>query len=146
MPAYYGGDTRAIFEMIRKQDEQLNELRQLVLSNQQLPDEEEEEEPNMQSNIVGAILGHPALQPVITTLLTNIVANLITPNIPLNNNQTNQNFMSKPTALAGISEQEKGEILSQTLEKIFSKGVTLEHLVKISEMPEIKIKALLMML
>lgn len=146
MPAYYGGESRAIFEMIRKQDEQMSELRQIILANQSLPEEEEEDPINMQSNVVGAILGHPAIQSILTALLTNVAANLITPNNSLNNNQTNQNYMNiKPTALAGTEEQQ-GELLAATLEKIFAKGVTLEHLIKISEMPDFKIKGLLMML
>lgn len=48
------------------------------------------------------------------------------------------------TSLAGMSEQDQVKLLNQCLEKLFEKGLTLQHLVKLAEMPEDRIKSLLM--
>lgn len=103
---------------------------------------EEELKADMQNNLLGTILGNPAVQNVLTALLTNLTANLLTPNTT-NNMQTNQNY--RPTALAGTEVAEELE-LAETLEVLFSKGVTLEHLKKLASFPKAKISMLLNML
>lgn len=103
---------------------------------------EEELKADMQNNLLGTILGNPAVQNVLTALLTNLTANLLTPNTT-NNMQTNQNY--RPTALAGTEVAEELE-LAETLEVLFSKGVTLEHLKKLASFPQAKISMLLNML
>ena len=96
----------------------------------------------MQSNLLGTILGNPAVQNVLTALLTNLTANLLTTN---NNNNMQPNQQYRPQALAGTEVAEELE-LAETLEVLFSKGVTLEHLKKLASFPQAKITMLLNML
>jgi hypothetical protein len=98
---------------------------------------------NMQQNIIGQVLGNPAVQNIITNLLTNIFANTVTtPN--MNHSNIPQ---YRPTALAGTEELNQAELeLAQTLEILFDKGVTLDHLKKLASMPKVKIQSLLLML
>lgn len=147
----YRSDNRGLYELVRTQGEELRELRAMLLRNQEealagFEDEEDEETvaKSMQSNVIGALLGNPAIQNILINLLTNIAGNIVTPAIQ----QTQQQYtMKKPTAMAGTgSEEELNMELAKTLEIIFSKGVTLDHLKKIAAMPELKIKGILMML
>ena len=103
---------------------------------------EEELKQDMQSNLLGTILGNPAVQNVLTALLTNLTANLLTTN---NNNNMQTQPQYRPTALAGTEVAEELE-LAETLEVLFSKGVTLEHLKKLASFPQAKITMLLNML
>jgi hypothetical protein len=57
--------------------------------------------------------------------------------------QTNQ--YNRPQALAGTEVAEELE-LAETLEILFSKGVTVEHLKKLASFPKAKITMLLNML
>lgn len=150
-PADYGEyrqDNRAIFELIRQQQEEMRELRQMIQQQQlELAAEDDEEiEQQMQPNYMGAIgelLGHPAIAPLITAFVTNIAANIATQPNKQQPMQT-QNFM-QPKALAG-TEEETAEEITKCLETLFEKGVTLEHLKKLASFPSAKIKMLLTML
>jgi hypothetical protein len=103
---------------------------------------EDELKQDMQSNLLGTILGNPAVQNVLSALLTNLTANLLTNN---NNNMPQTNQYNRPQALAGTEVAEELE-LAETLEILFSKGVTLEHLKKLASYPKAKITMLLNML
>ena len=135
---YYGG----IYDLIRKQDEQIAELKQLILT--QNNDEEESEEEvkeSMQSNFLGALLGNPAVHNIIANLLTNITANMMTNKA----NTVPQNYV-RPTHLAGAEIETTELEIAEILETLFDKGVTIEHLRKLASYPKAKITMLLTML
>lgn len=113
------------------------ELAQMKLERQMdLSDSDEDiREQAQPSNILGTILGNPDVQSMLANLLTNITANLITPH----------HTMNKPTALAGTNT-EKPVTLEQILEKLFAKGVTLNDMYVLSEMPKEKLQSMLNML
>lgn len=138
---YYGG----LGEMIRMQNERMERLENLLTTRnvEENVEDDEDLKENMQQNIIGQVLGNPAVQNIITNLLTNIFANTVTtPNM----NHTNMP-QYRPTALAGTEEINQAELeLAQTLEILFDKGVTLDHLKKLAAMPKVKIQSLLLML
>jgi hypothetical protein len=88
----------------------------------------EQAEPN---GILAGILGNPAVQNILSNFLTNISANIVTPHI------------QKPMAMAGTDEKVSLETIIETL---LSKGVTIEDLHKLSQMPKEKLSFLLGML
>jgi hypothetical protein len=138
-------DTRGIYELIRAQNEQINALRGIVMANDQTVEDEEIEE-EMQPNYMGAIgqiLGHPAMQPIISNLLTALASTIV---VTKNNEMqpTNKVFQA-PQALAGTTVSQE-ELLTECLENLFNKGVTIEHLQKLAAMPTAKIKMLITML
>ena len=90
-------------------------------------DEDLEEQPQDTGSILAGILNKPEIQNVIVGALTGLVGNLITP---------------KVTAVAGIKEDSLDDILNT----LFSKGVKIDHLRKLAEMPEAKIQMLISML
>jgi hypothetical protein len=139
---YYGG----IGEIIRNQNEKIDRL-QTLLESKLIQDEEIEDDDNlkdqMQNNIIGQIMGNPAIANIITNLLTNIFANNITNG---NMQQPMQNNNMRPQALAGDDVSVQELELAQTLEILFDKGITIEHLKKLASYPTAKIKMLLTML
>lgn len=134
-------------EQIRLQSEQINELRNLI--NTELIDDSVDDvdmENQMQPNYMGAIgqiLGHPAFQPIISNILANLATNMMMPKTSIM--QNDKPIFAAPNALAGNATNE-GEILTECLENLFAKGVTLAHLQKLAQMPSAKIKLLLTML
>lgn len=90
------------------------------------PEEEEEEKFSINS-IISGMLQQPQTQQVILNLISNIAGNLVTPKI---------------TAVAGVNDDQLNDILNL----LFKKGVKVEHLKKLSEMPEAKIQMLISML
>jgi hypothetical protein len=137
-------DNRGVYELIRAQNEQINELRGIVMANTSVEDEEVEEE--MEPNYMGAIgqiLGHPAMQPIISNLLTALASTIVV-NKTTEMQPTNKVFQA-PKALAG-TEMTQEEALTECLENLFNKGVTIEHLQKLAAMPTAKIKMLITML
>jgi len=88
----------------------------------------EQAEPN---GILAGILGNPAVQNILSNFLTNISANIVTPHI------------QKPMAMAGTDEKVSLETIIETL---LSKGVTIDDLYKLSQMPKEKLSFLLGML
>lgn len=141
------GENRAIFEMIRAQNDQINELRSLVISKEEsIGDDEIEEE--MQPNYMGAIgqlLGHPAMQPIISNLLTALAGSIIVNKTTEMPQQPTTKIFAAPQALAG-TEIDQETLLTECLENLFNKGVTLVHLQKLAAMPAAKIKMLITML
>jgi hypothetical protein len=107
--------------------EEMAEQRRLQLELDAAEDDEEIED-SAESAGLGAILGNPAVQQILTALVTNIGANMVT---------------QKPRAMAGVEEQPE---LNALIQQLLAKGVTVEHLRKLAEMPTIKIKSLLLML
>jgi len=98
-------------------------------------DDDDEVEDRAENNVLGAVLGNPAIQNILLTFATNLGANLASGQL------TKQ---PRPVAMAGVVEDNTE--VSQYVEALFKKGVTVDHLRKLSEMPAIKIKSLLMML
>lgn len=90
--------------------------------------EEDEEEEKMSINgIISGMLQQPQMQQVILNFISNIAGNLVTP---------------KVQAVAGVNDDQLNDILNL----LFKKGVKVEHLKKLSEMPEAKIQMLISML
>ena len=136
---YYGG----VYDLIRRQDEKIDKLTELLAAQNQVEEVEEEEvKDSMQNNFLGAILGNPAVQNIIANLLTNITANVVT-NQAQNNMQTQ---FQRPTHLAGADLETTELDIAEILETLFDKGVTIEHLRKLASYPKAKITMLLTML
>lgn len=110
--------------------EELAEQRRLQLELAQAEDDEEVEE-QAENNTLGAILGNPAVQHILTALVTNIGANMVTQQ------------PARPVAMAGVGDSPELEAL---IKQLFDKGVTVEHLRKLADMPKMKIQSLLLML
>jgi hypothetical protein len=88
--------------------------------------EEEEEEEEEQPDYIGAIM--PMITPHIPGLIEGLVAR----------------FAIKPIAVNGVEDLPEDAII--IVKSLMSKGVTLEHLKKLNEMPGTKLKSLLLML
>jgi hypothetical protein len=88
--------------------------------------EEEETQPTTPGSIIAGLLEKPEIINGITNFIMNIAGNLTTPKIK---------------AVAGINED-----INDILKTLYSKGVKVEHLKKLSEMPEAKIQMLISML
>lgn len=115
--------------------EKLNE----ITSRLNAIEEEEEEEPEQeeqQTAISGMLAGinqliaHPIIEKLIYKFLDS-------PTMPGD---------KKLHSLAGIPPEKQQQILSKAIETLLNKGVTLEHFVKLSEMPEKQIQSLLNLL
>jgi hypothetical protein len=126
---------RSYFE--EKLLDKFEELQNTIIQQQALinsmSDEEietEAEPTNPYLGMIGAALEHP----VVSQILTGLAAKLF--------NNTNTN---KPMALAG-TETPNTVTLEQIIQTLYSKGVTIEHLYKLSQFDEAKIKMLLTML
>jgi hypothetical protein len=112
----------------QQNDQILNELRELhrrldsiEISHQSEPDEDIEDEAEL--NYMGALNN-----PVVQQILLGLAGNLFKPNTP----------PAAPAGLAGIDDN-----LETILKKLFYKGVTIEDLQKLSEMPDDRISFLL---
>ena len=94
-------------------------------------EEEEEEEPVKETFMSGVneFLSHPTINAIIGAITEKL---FMTPAEP------------KVTKLAGIEDSKASAY--QYVEILLAKGVTIEHLQKLAEMPKAKIKTLLMML
>lgn len=102
--------------------------------------EQEMEEIPWYHKLGETVVSHPQFG----NFLTNIMANITT---LLFNNQP----PAAPQALAGTTKQlmtpeEQQKALQDAINTLFSKGVTVEHIQKLADMPAVKIKSLLMML
>ena len=100
------------------------EINALKLKEDNEEEEDEEEEDKNGLGQIGDILNHPLATQLVGWLTSNI-----------NNGQRVNN-------LAGVDEQNA----QQYVQMLFDKGVTIEHLRKLAEMPQAKIKMLLTML
>jgi len=101
-----------------------DELRMKI---EMLESEDETEEAPPPQNLIGAIMSHPNITDVIVNLITNISANLMTQK-------------TAPRALAGV------DTIEAILDRLISKGVTIDDLQKLSNMPNEKISMLLQIL
>jgi len=111
-------------------DQILNELRELhrrldsiEINHESEPDEDLEDQA--ETNYLGALNN-----PVVQQILLGLAGNLFKPNTPNN-----------PGGLAGIESN-----IEVILKNLYSKGVTIDDLQKLSEMPQDKISFLLSML
>jgi hypothetical protein len=121
-PAIQGNDLNAYY--INEINNLRAEINALKLKENIEEEEEEQEEENQTQKTINGVLG--ALEhPVIAGLLNRMFTN----GQPVRN-------------LAGVNEGNA----DQYVQMLFSKGVTLDHLRKLAEMPEAKIKMLLTML
>lgn len=112
----------------QQNDQILNELRELhrrldsiEISHESEPDEDIEDQA--EPNYMGALNN-----PVVQQILLGLAGNLFKPNTP----------PAAPAGLAGIDDN-----LETILKKLFYKGVTIEDLKKLSEMPDDRISFLL---
>ncbi len=96
-------------------------------------DDEKIEQQMQPTSLINGLLGNPQVQTTLINFLTNISANLFTPKI--------QNM--QPMALAGTEQNDTIELI---LERLSSKGVTLEDLQKLSNFEPQKMQMLLGML
>jgi len=121
---YINNQILSKLDEIKSSNEKL-EMRLAYLENEDSDDDEEiKTEPQ---SILGAIVSNPSFQEVIVNLITNISANLLTNN-------------KKALSLAGP------DTLETIIERLISKGVTVDDLQKLSLMSNDKIAMLLTML
>jgi hypothetical protein len=120
------------FTPVNDNNEILSRLAAIENSLQQ-PDEEPDEEPD-EDNIIGSLLKEPGIKNMLISGIGSILANLLTPVTPA------------PIALAGINEKTETEILQDCIKTLFSKGVTINDLVTLSEKSENELNLLLSIL
>ena len=120
-----------IYQLIEKQNETINAL---VSKINAIEGEEEEENENIGSyeeQLLEKISG------IVNSPLGLIAANFLSKYVTPQQTQ-------KVAGISGIIDENSD--LENTIKILFNKGVTIEHLKKLSEMPESKIKMLLTML
>lgn len=110
---------------------EMAEIRKLQMELDEAEDDDDIRDES-QLGLVG-MLNNPGIQNLLMNFFTNLGANAA----------TNQMNKQRPQAMAGVSDDAE---LSKYVEQLLAKGVTVEHLKKLSEMSDIKIKSLLMML
>lgn len=109
-----------LFNKLQALEEKINNLDKSISG---VDDEEPEDKTMLYLTKANDILNNPFIAGVIGKIF-------------------NVNF-NQPTALAGIDES---EVLQNAINVLMSKGVTLDHIVKLSQLPGDKIKMLLTML
>lgn len=118
-------------EDIKANRAEMAEIKKLQIELDEADDDDELRDQS-QSGLLG-MLGNPAVQNILLTLFTNLGANMA----------TNTMNAKQPRGMAGVNDDAE---LMQYIEQLMAKGVTVEHLKKLSEMPSLKIKSLLAML
>lgn len=108
----------------------LTETQNLILS--KLSEEEFEEEEKEESAL-GKLINNPAVQGLAIGYISKILG--------LNNMDTT----NLQTGIAGINELNEDEVI-QIVSSLMDKGVTIEHLRKLDQMPQAKLSSLLLML
>lgn len=108
----------------------LTETQNLILS--KLSEEEFEEEEKEESAL-GKLINNPAVQGLAIGYISKILG--------LNNMDTT----NLQTGIAGINELNEDEVL-QIVSSLMDKGVTIDHLRKLDQMPQAKLSSLLLML
>ena len=98
-----------------------------MLEAKEIEDEIDELQPEPKNNFLAGLLENEQVQTMVVSAITGLIGSLI---------------VKKPmvTSLAGIDD------LDSILKDLFSKGVKLEHLRKLADMPEEKISMLIQML
>jgi hypothetical protein len=108
----------------------LTETQNLILS--KLSEDEFEEEEKEESAL-GKLINNPAVQGLAIGYISKILG--------LNNMDT----ANMQTGIAGINELNEDEVI-QIVNSLMNKGVTIDHLRKLDEMPQGKLSSLLLML
>jgi hypothetical protein len=108
--------------------EELKVIKSQIAGNEM--DFEEEEEDNKPESPINALLNNPDVHQALVSGLLGLIGGMFTQAPPVAN-----------SGIAGIND-EAVEILNQ----LMNKGVTLEHLKKLANMNEAKLKSLLLML
>lgn len=148
-PTSGSGDNIFAFELIKSMREENKELREqynivnqkldnLITMQQTIDDSDDDDDiaDQSQNNFLGALMGNPVVQNFLLNIMSNAMGG---------------NKSQKPTAMAGTdpipSDPEAIQMeLTQLINNLLAKGVTIEHLRKLSAMPDDKIKFLLGML
>jgi hypothetical protein len=104
----------------------IEEIKRMIEA-KEIEDEIDELEPEPQKNFLAGLLENEQVQTMVVSAITGLIGSFI---------------VKKPmvTSLAGVDD------LDSILQTLFSKGVKLEHLKKLAEMPEDKISMLIQML
>jgi hypothetical protein len=104
----------------------IDEIKRMIEA-QEIENEIDELEPEPKKDFIAGLLDNEHIQTMIVSAITGLISNHV---------------VKKPmvTSLAGIDD------LNSILQILFSKGVKLEHLKKLAEMPEDKISMLIQML
>ena len=108
----------------------LTETQNLILS--KLSEDEFEEEEKEESAL-GKLINNPAVQGLAIGYISKLLG--------LNNMDT----ANMQTGIAGINELNEDEVF-QIVSSLMNKGVTIDHLRKLDEMPQAKLSSLLLML
>ena len=108
----------------------LTETQNLILSKLS---EEEFEEKEKEESALGKLINNPAVQGLAIGYISKILG--------LNNMDTT----NLQTGIAGINELNEDEVI-QIVSSLMDKGVTIEHLRKLDQMPQAKLSSLLLML
>jgi hypothetical protein len=98
-----------------------------MIEAQEIEDEIDELEPEPKKDFIAGLLDNEHIQTMLVSAITGLISN---------------HLVKKPlvTSLAGVDD------LDTILQILFSKGVKLEHLKKLADMPEDKISMLIQML
>ena len=108
----------------------LTETQNLILS--KLSEEEFEEEEKEESAL-GKLINNPAVQGLAIGYISKILG------------LSNMDTTNLQTGIAGINELNEDEVL-QIVSSLMDKGVTIDHLRKLDQMPQAKLSSLLLML
>lgn len=140
---YYGG----IYQLLREQNEKLSMLETQIAVIKSHEEDEEDEDDEPEQSALGTIIGHPAIQAALNNFLTSLAANSFTnnnqapPPAPPINNSAQANFFR----VSGVAAGDDTEII-QIVKSLFAKGMTIEDLRKLNNMPDTQISFLLQML
>jgi hypothetical protein len=104
----------------------IDEIKRMIEA-KEIEDEIDELEPEPQKNFLAGLLENEQVQTMVVSAITGLIGSFM---------------VKKPmvTSLAGVDD------LDSILKTLFSKGVKIEHLKKLAEMPEEKISMLIQML
>ena len=104
----------------------IDEIKRMIEA-KEIEDEIDELEPEPKNNFLAGLLENEQVQTMVVSAITGLIGSFI---------------VKKPmvTSLAGVDD------LDSILQTLFSKGVKLEHLKKLAELPEEKISMLIQML
>jgi hypothetical protein len=104
----------------------IEEIKRMIEA-KEIEDEIDELEPEPQKNFLAGLLENEQVQTMVVSAITGLIGSFL---------------VKKPmvTSLAGVDD------LDTILKTLFSKGVKVEHLKKLAEMPEDKISMLIQML
>lgn len=105
-------------------------LSRLAAIENSLQDNSEPDEEPDEDNLIGSLLKEPSIKNLLISGIGSILANIITP-------------VPAPVALAGIDETNQNITLQECINTLFSKGVTLQDLIKLSQKTDNEMNMLL---